>query len=158
MTTQALCGAFLAGFFAVAHAAFAAEPTWTATLRAGDILVGQDLAKISSRRWLWEFKDGKFEVAVRRSAIPVAAPKCRSEYLILTMPVYYPENPAQAPMAERKAVYDALGALKKSGQGSLRIRFDAPGLWRKGPSGAELTACNIFFTLPLDKDASRTLP
>ena len=46
-----------------------AENTWTAVLRAEDIVVGQDLQKLSTRRrWQWKFNEG-FEVAVRKTAI-----------------------------------------------------------------------------------------
>lgn len=80
------------------------------------------------------------------------------EYLILRMPVYYPENPAQATVQERRAVYDALVRIKEAGKGGLKIRFDALNDSRQGPSGPELTTCNIYFVLPLDKDAAKILP
>ncbi len=72
--------------------------------------------------------------------------------------MYYPENPAQAPETERRAVYDALVSIRNAGQGAVKIRFDALWYWRQGPSGPELTTCNIYFALPLDKDAARILP
>ena len=109
-------------------------------------------------RWVWEFNAGEFEVAVRKTAIPVSAPQCQMEYLILRMPVYYPENPAQATTEERKAVYDALVSIKKAGKGGLKIRFDALWYSRHEPSGPELTTCNIYFSLPLEKDAAIILP
>jgi hypothetical protein len=137
----------------------AAEPVWTAVLRSRDIVAGQELQKLTStRKWMWKFTDGQFEVAVRKAAIPVPAPQCRSDYLILRMPMYYPENPAQAPQAERQAVYDALIAIQKAGKGALKVRFDALWYSRKGPSGQELTTCNIYFTLPLEKRAAEILP
>ena len=44
---------------------------------------GQDLQKLNTRnQWKWNFEEG-FEPAVRESAIPVPAPKCRTDYLIL---------------------------------------------------------------------------
>jgi hypothetical protein len=128
-------------------------------LRSADIVAGQELQKLNSaRKWMWKFTDGQFEVAVRKSAVPVAAPQCKAEYLILKMPMYYPENPAQAPMAERQAVYDALLAIQKAGKGGLKVRFDALWYSRKGPSGPELTTCNIYFSLPLEKGAATILP
>jgi hypothetical protein len=65
--------------------------------------------------------------------------------------LYYPECPAQATTAERKAVYDALVSITKAGKGGLKVRFDALWCSRQGPSGTELTTCNIYFALPLDK-------
>jgi hypothetical protein len=127
-------------------------------LRSDDFVVGQDLQKLGTvHRWAWRF-NGVFEIAVRKSAIPIPAPKCRSDYLILRMPVYYPENPAQASMSERRAVYDALVSIKKTGKGGLKIRYDALWYWLQVPSGPELTSCNIYFTLPLEKDAAKLLP
>ena len=72
--------------------------------------------------------------------------------------MYYPENPAQATTADRQAVYDALVSIKKTGTGSLKVRFDALWYSRQGPTGPELTTCNIYFALPLEKDAARVLP
>jgi hypothetical protein len=138
--------------------ASAAESKWIAVLHSDDFVIGPDLLKLSARHhWAWKF-DGGFEVAVRKSAIRIPAPKCRMDYLILTMPVYYPENPAQASMAERQAVYDALVSVKKAGTGAIKVRFDALWYWQQGPSGPELTACNIYFTLPLEKDAAKIVP
>lgn len=140
---------------AFSSAAFTADHQWIALLHPDDFVVGPDLQKLTTRHhWAWKFTGG-FEVAVRKSAIPIPAPDCRMDYLILTMPVYYPESPAQAPMADRQAVYDALIRLKKEGTGALKIRFDAQSFWRAGPAGPELTACNIYFTLPLEGDAAK---
>ncbi len=135
----------------------AQEWTWTAVLHADDFLAGEELQKLQTRhRWRWQF-GSEFEVAVRRSAIPVPSPKCRMDYLILVMPTYYPESPKQATTAERRAMYDALIEIRKSGRGSLKIRFDPLWYAEKGTNGAELTTCNIYFTLPLEKDAARIL-
>ncbi len=72
--------------------------------------------------------------------------------------MYYPENPAQATTADRQAVYDALVKIQRTGAGALKIRFDALWYSRQGPSGPDLTTCNIYFTLPLAKDAAGVLP
>jgi hypothetical protein len=139
--------------------ASAADGKWPVVLRADDIVVGEPLQKLNTRRhWSWNFNDGVFEVAVRKSAVPIPSPQCRMNYLILTMPLYYPENPAQAPTADRRAVYDALIAIKKTGKGGLTVHFDALWYWRLGLSGPELTTCNIYFTLPLLKDAANISP
>ena len=61
-------------------------------------------------------------------------------------------------MSERRAVYDALVSIKKTGKGGLKIRYDALWYWLQVPSGPELTSCNIYFTLPLEKDAAKLLP
>lgn len=138
--------------------ASATKGRWTAVLHSNDIVVGQDLEKLSSRHhWAWKFTGG-FEIAVRKSAVPIPAPGCRMDYLILTMPVYYPEDPAQASMPDRQAVYDALVRIKKEGKGSLKIQFDAQSYWKQGPAGPELTTCNIYFTLPLEHDAATIAP
>lgn len=148
-----------AAAFAIRGSGWAVGPTWTALLRAGDFIVGPDLQKLKARhKWAWAFNGGEFEVAVRKTAIPVGAPQCRGEHLILRMPLYYPENPAQATREERKAVYDALVKIQREGKGSLKIRFDALWYSRPGPSGPELTTCNIYFSLPLDREAGRVLP
>jgi hypothetical protein len=149
-------------FFAWGVGLACAEPlTWTFTLRPSDIIVGQNLQKLHTpRHWDREFdeRDGKFEIAVRKSAFPVPAPQCRMDYLILSMPVYYPENPKQAPLSERRAVYDALLAMQATGNGTLSAHVDALFYTRQGPSGPELTTCNIYFVLPLAKDAGKLLP
>jgi hypothetical protein len=79
------------------------------------------------------------------------------EYLILTMGIPYSESaPKPAAEIERQALYDALLQLKETGQGSLIVHF-----WggvREGPSGPELTACNINFVLPLAPDAAKISP
>ncbi len=137
----------------------AAGPSWTTVLHAADFIAGPDLQKLNTRhKWKWRLNEGDFEVAVRKSALSVPAPQCRMDYVILTMPTYYPEGPAQATLAERQAIYDALLSINRAGKGSLKIRFDALWYSRQRPSGLELTTCNIYFTLPLDKDAAKILP
>ncbi len=137
----------------------AAEGSWNVVLRANDVILGQDMQRLNPRRnWAWRFDAGVFEVAVRKSAVPIPAPQCRMDYLILRMPAYYPENPKQASMEERRAVYDALANMKKTGRGGLKVRFEALEYWRRGPSGPELTTCNIYFSLPLDRDSAKILP
>lgn len=142
----------------VGDVGYANDGAWTTVLHSADFIIGRDLQNLGTRHhWAWKFTGG-FEVAVRKSAIPVPAPKCRMDYLILTMPVYYPENSAQASMADRQAVYDALSRIKRDGKGSLRVSFDAQWYWRQGPAGPELTTCNIYFTLPLENDAAKIVP
>ena len=100
---------------------WAAGHGWATVLRSEDFVVGSDLQKLNTRhKWAWKFNAGVFEVAVRKTAISVEAPQCRMEYLILTMPMYYPENPAQATTEERQAVYDALVNIRKTGKGGLK--------------------------------------
>jgi hypothetical protein len=141
--------------------ACADQSTWTFVLHPADIVAGPNLQKLHSRHdWNWKFdeRDGKFEVAVRKSAFPIPAPQCRMDYLILSMPLYYPENPKQAPLSERRAVYDALLAMQSTGKGTLSAHAEALHYVRQGPSGAELTTCNIYFVLPLAEDAGKLLP
>jgi hypothetical protein len=143
------------------RAADAESFEWTVPLRASDIVVGEGLRKLHTRHhWIEEFdeQNGKFEIAVRKSAFPVAAPQCHMDYLILDMPLYYPETPKQAPLSERRAVYDALLAIAASGKGALSAHVEPLQYARKGPSGPELTSCNIYFVLPLARDAAKLLP
>lgn len=77
-------------------------------------------------------------------------------YLILAMPNYYPENPKQAPLSDRRTVYDTLLAMQETGKGTLRVKAEASYYVRKGASGLELTTCNIYFALPLDWVPART--
>jgi hypothetical protein len=145
---------FLAiGLFAcVTDAAAAPSPVWTITLHPSDIIVGETLAKLHTRHeWQWRFdNDGKFEVALVKSASPVPAPQCRMPYLILAMPLYYPETPKQATLPERRAVYDALLKMQETKQGTLQVRTEPLYYFKYGASGAELTTCNLYFVLPLD--------
>lgn len=136
----------------VTGAAAAQSPIWTMTLHPSDIIVGEALAKLQTRHeWQWQFdNNGKFEVALVKSASPVPAPQCRIPYLILAMPLYYPETPKQAPLAERRAIYDALLKMQETKQGSLQVQTEPLYSFKYGASGAELTTCNLFFVLPLD--------
>jgi hypothetical protein len=154
-------------FFAIPLISFSssmacAEPlTWTVVLRPADIIVGESLQKrLTRRHWDWKFdeKVGIFEIAIRKSAFPVPAPQCHMDYLILRMPAYHHDNPKQAPMSERRAVYDALLAMQAAGKGTLPARVEALSFVQQGRSGAELTTCNIYFVLPLAKDAGKLLP
>jgi hypothetical protein len=142
-------------------AAFAGQEAspWTILLHPTDFIVGDALKQLHTRHtWASEFDDGSgaFESAVRRKAVAISAPQCRMDYLILKIPSYYPENPKQASVKERRAVYDTLVALQASGSGNVTARLEAPpGTARMGTSGIELTACNLYFALPLSVQASR---
>ena len=152
----------IAVLFALAAGAASADPlTWSLILRPGDIVAGPTLQKLPAHRpWNWEFdgRDGTFEIAVRKAACPAASPQCRMDYLILGMPLYYPENPKRASLPERRAVYDALLAMQETGKGGLPVQVEAPAYARNGPLGPELTSCNIYFVLPLAADAGKLLP
>ncbi len=135
------------------------ETAWTITLRPGDFIIGPALKQLHTRHaWAGlNEQSGLFEVALRKTAAPIPAPKCRMDYLILTIPAYYPETPKQASASERRAVYDALLAMEEHGSGSMTARVEAPlavGLAQKGAKGMELTACNLFFVLPLSVQVS----
>jgi hypothetical protein len=161
MSTKLLTSAVAVLFTLIAGAAHADPVTWNFVLRPNDIVVGPSLQKLHTRHhWNWEFdqQDGKFEIAVRKAAFPAGAPQCRMDYLILVMPLYYPENPKQASLPERHAVYDALLAMQETKKGSLPVHVEALTYTRNGPLGPELTTCNIYFVLPLDKDAGKLLP
>ena len=141
-----------------ASAAVAEEArAWTIVLRPADFVIGPALAKLPARHtWGAEFDErGAFEIAVRKKAVPIAAPQCRIDWLILKIPFYYPETPKQASLSERRAVYDAFVALQAAGSGSLTVRVEAPeSLARKSPRGVELTSCSLFFAFPLSVQAS----
>jgi hypothetical protein len=147
----------IAATMALAHPCTAVEadvePVWTIALKPSDFIVGPALGQLHARRtWTPEFdaQAGSFEVALRKTAVAIRAPKCRMDYLLLTIPSYYPENPKRASVSERRAVYDALVAIQTSGRGSMTARVEAPlGLARKGAAGIQLVACNLYFALPL---------
>jgi hypothetical protein len=135
------------------------DAAWTITLKAADFVVGPALQKIRTRHaWNAGFDDqtGAFEVALRKSAVAIAAPKCRMDYLILVIPSYYPESPKKASAEERRGVYDALVAIQARGSGAMTARVEAPlGLAQKGAAGPELVACNLYFALPLSVQVSQ---
>jgi hypothetical protein len=145
---------------AVATAAFAptgmaADGKWTAVLQHDDFIVGPDLQELKTvHRWRWKFEEG-FGSQFGKSAISISAPKCRMDYPILTMPELYPEpGKPEASMVERHALYEAVAQIQKQGVGARKITFDASWYWGKGASGPEPTSCNIWFPLPLTKDAA----
>lgn len=131
-------------------------PAWTIVLRPADYVIGPALAQLRTRRtWAAEFDErfGGFEIAVRKKAVPIPAPQCRMDHLILKIPFYYPETPKQASVSERRAVYDAFATLQAAG--SVTARVEAPEAFaRKGPRGAELTSCSLLFAFPLSVQAS----
>jgi hypothetical protein len=132
--------------------AAAQQQTWTVVLRPSEIIVGEALTKLHTRhQWQWRFdSNGKFEVALAKSASPVPAPECRMPYLILAMPLYYPETPKQAALSERRAVYDELLTMQETQKGSVQVQTEALYYARQRASGAELTTCNLYFVLPLN--------
>ena len=130
---------------------------WTIVLHPKDYVIGVELGQLKTRHhWIDRFEDdGGFEIAVSRHAVAIGSPQCRMGYLILKIPFYYPENPKQASLSERRAIYDGLVALKQGG-GSVSLRVEAPlGGARAGARGMELTSCSLFVTLPLSVQFSR---
>lgn len=152
----------VAALLALAFAPIAAgeEAAWTIVIHPKDFVIGAALGQLKTRHaWAAGFDEhtGAYEVALRKTTVPIPAPRCRMEYLILIIPSYYPENPKQASVAERRAVYDALVALQTSGGGSITARVEAPevvGLSRTASGRRELTACNLYFALPLSVKVS----
>jgi hypothetical protein len=136
-------------------AAAGQEAAWTIVLHPADYVIGAALQKLHTRHvWSASFDDrGGFQVALRKTAVAIPAPQCRMDYLILEIPFYYPENPKQASVSERRAVYDDLVALQASGSITARVEVPAV-LARTGPNGFELTACNLYFALPLSVQVS----
>jgi hypothetical protein len=139
-------------FACLTSAAVAQGPVWTIILNPTNVIVGEALAKLQTRHeWQWRFdSNGKFEIALLKSASPVPAPQCRMPYLILAMPLYYPETPKQASLADRRAVYDDLLKIQDTKKGTLQVQTEPLYYFKYGASGAELTTCNLFFVLPLD--------
>jgi hypothetical protein len=141
-----------------APAAASADAAWTIMLRPTDFLVGAALAQLRTRRtWTAGFDEhsGAFEIALRKKAVAIPAPRCQMDFLILAIPFYYPENPKQASVSERRAIYDAFVALQAGGSGSLTARVEAPAsLARIGASRIELAACNLYFAFPLSVQVS----
>jgi hypothetical protein len=131
----------------------AEEASWTIVLHPTDFVIGDALGQLHTRRqWNTGFDEqfGGFEVALRKEAVAIAAPRCQMDYLILTIPHYYPENPKQASVRDRRAVYDALVALQTRHEGSIAAGVEAPEpLSHRGSKGTELAACNLYFALPL---------
>jgi hypothetical protein len=131
---------------------------WTISLRPTDFVIGAALAQLPTRRaWLAGFDEhsGSFEIALRKKAVAISAPRCQMDFLILTIPSYYPENPKQASVGERRAIYDAFVAFQAGGSGHLAARVEAPGsLASHGANGAALAACNLYFAFPLSAQAS----
>jgi hypothetical protein len=137
--------------------ACAEDPAWTIVLHPKDFVVGSALSGLKTRhQWVDQFDaSGNFEVAVKRAAVAIASPQCRMNYLIVKIPFYYPENPKQASLSERRAVYDSLVALQTGGSGSVSMRVEAPlGLARGSGSRTELTSCSLFVALPLSVQSS----
>ena len=131
----------------------AEQANWTIVLHPADVVIGEALEQLHTRRqWSAGFNDqsGAFEVALRKTAVPIPAPRCQMDYLILTIPIFYPESPKQASVGERRAVYDAVVALQTKRDGSIVAGVEAPEpISRKGRNGIELAACNLYFALPL---------
>ena len=131
---------------------------WTITLRSTDFVSGAALAQLPTRRtWVAGFdeRSGAFEIALRKKAFAIPAPRCRVDFLILAIPFYYPENPKRASVSERRAIYDAFAAFQARGSGSLTAHVEAPaGLARIGANGIELAACNLYFAFPLSVQVS----
>jgi len=150
---SALAGVALLCLAGPTRAAAPAAPNdWRITLQAGDFVIGPKLDHLHTHRsWRSIFDDhsGTFEVALKKSASPVPAPACKTDYVILGMVDYYPEDPRQAPLADRRAVYDRLLKIQDTGTGEFVARVQPEYFVRKGPSGPELTGCNLYFVLPL---------
>jgi hypothetical protein len=131
---------------------------WTISLRPADFVIGAPLAQLRTRRtWVAGFDEhsGGFEIALRKKAVPIAAPGCQMDYLILTIPSSYPENPKQASVNERRAIYDAFVAFQAGGSGRLAARVEAPApLASHGANGVALAACNLYFAFPLSAQVS----
>lgn len=80
-------------------------PAWTIVLRPADYVIGPALAQLRTRRtWAAAFDDRSsvFEIAVRKTAVAIPAPRCRMDYLVLTISVLLPGK-SQAGVGQRAA-------------------------------------------------------
>lgn len=127
--------------------AAAEEAAWTIVLHPRDFVIGAALSRLKTRHgWVDQFDDqtGNLEVAVSKTAVAISSPRCRMDYLILKIPFYYPENPKQASVGERRTIYDSLVALQGDHGGSVSMRVEAPlGLARMNAGRIELVGCNL---------------
>ena len=155
---QCLCLAAVAVTCLIARPAACEDAAWTIELHAKDVVIGPALARLKTRHaWVDRFDErGNFEVAVLKAAVAIPSPQCRMDYLILKIPFYYPENPKQASIGERRSVYDALSALQDGGNGGVSLRVEAPeDLARTVGRRIELTSCSLFVALPLSMQVTR---
>jgi hypothetical protein len=158
MRMQKLLAGLLPALLLLSVPASAEEAAWTIVIHPKDFVIGAALKQLKTRHaWVDAFdaRLGGFEVALRRKAVAIPAPHCRIDYLILKIPFYYPETPKQASVGERRAVYDALVALQARGTGSITARVEAPvPIGQKLAGRTELTACSLYFAIPLSVKAS----
>jgi hypothetical protein len=94
-------------------------------------------------------EDGFFEVFIRARDFPVAAPNCRSDWIILRMPATL-DNAGQTKVkiAQKRALWDRLQKMYSQKSGSQEviielnpyIRIIDPALPK-----VELEYCNVFF-------------
>jgi hypothetical protein len=146
--------------FAPATASAEEAAAWTIVLRPTDFVTGAALAQLRTRRpWAVGFNEhsGAFEIALRKTAVAIPAPRCQMDFLILKIPFYYPDTPKQASVSERRTIYDTFVAFQARGGGSLTARVEAPAsvsLSRIGANGIELAACNLYFAFPLSVQLS----
>jgi hypothetical protein len=135
---------------------------WSISLLPTDFVIGAALAHLGTRRtWATglDERSGAFEIALRKKAVAIRAPGCHMDFLILTIPFYYPENPKQASASERRAVYDAFVAFQAGGSGRLTVQVEAPAsLARIGANGIELAGCNLYFAFPPSVQVSGQTP
>jgi len=93
-------------------------------------------------------ENGQFEIFVRKDAFPVPAPRCE-RYIIVRMPGTAPSAPdATAKLARKRALFDALKALKSAATGQQALVIELNPYVRvvtNHPLRLELTQCNVFF-------------
>jgi hypothetical protein len=117
-----------------------------------DVVMGDDIGRTDwSTRLAHPSDEGQFEVLVRKSATPIQAPDCKSDYLVIRMPasVSIGPNPAtQAEVARKRQYYNQLLAAYEKGEKLHAEVFAGPYGKRNRDGALVLTQCNLFFVEP----------
>jgi hypothetical protein len=130
-----------------------ADPTRTTLdVPRQDVVMGADIGRTDRSARLAHPSDaGQFEVLVRKSATPIRAPDCKSDYLVIRMPASVSIGPNQATRADvmrKRKYYDRLLAAYEKGE-PLHAEVFAGPYGRRNQYGAiVLTQCNLFFIEP----------
>jgi hypothetical protein len=117
------------------------------------VVMGNDIARTGwPMRLAKPSKEGQFEVLVRKTAVPVQAPDCKSPYLVIRMPGSVGRGDdlaVQAAIGQKQDVFDRM--LDAYTNGRL-LHFDvfARPYGRRAANGQIiLSGCNLFFEEPV---------
>ncbi len=120
-----------------------------ALTRDNTVFPGADQGVTSAHGASFTLRDGgQFEVMIKKTAFPVAAPACDAR-IIVRMPWTDADAPGgKAAVAEKEALFAALDRLRRGEIAALPVAIDLSPYARVNgplPSGLALTACNVFF-------------